>query len=393
MTFGAVRGSRRLRLIVLSVLTASLAGGVGALGASRSAEGAMTGFVRTCGTHFCLGGSVFQATGWNTYDLLSHQGPTCNTVAGTAAGQATVLAAAAATRQSVVRFWLFQDSVWNGSYYDWSNMDQLVTLAHIYGVHLMPVFENGNGVRWKQDPCFRPRPHPEDAWYAGGYNRPYAGMPETFWQYARQVASRYANEPAIFGWTLMNEPVDDDYPCDSAFYQFFATMTGAVRAVDPNHLITSGSPGPWNHGWTGTYANGYPCPAPAMNTFMKIFALPNNNIVEFHDYYYNAGTDASVAMLQHCGALRNAAAQCDTDWYQISLARRLNKPAIVGEMGFPNDPLRAANYARKLANILADGGAGYMAWEFELEPQNYDWYAFGPGDPVLGVLAKYGCGC
>ena len=52
------------------------------------------------------------------------------------------------------------------------------------------------------------------------------------------IAERYAEEPIILGYELLNEPIDQKY---SALYPYLQTtyqrVTAAIREVDKNHII------------------------------------------------------------------------------------------------------------------------------------------------------------
>lgn len=77
----------------------------------------------------------------------------------------------------------------------------------------------------------------------------------------------------------------------------------------------------------------------------------------------------------------------------------LNKPLIVGEAGMTacgswhgsqaeTGASRATKIDAKLGAFFGNGGAGYLVWAWE--PNNSCNYAFGPGDPLNGVLKRAG---
>jgi cellulase (glycosyl hydrolase family 5)/galactose oxidase-like protein len=341
-------------------------GGAGSDGALLSdawtwaAPADATPFVRDCGTQFCLGTRPFRFTGWNTYELAFPPGCATDLV-----DVAQDMQEAAENHVSVIRFWLYQDTTASGT--DFSTFDSVIALAHQYGLHLLPVFEDGNG--WPSlasTSCMHERSAPDDDWYGSGYLSPYGGFPISYKDYVSLVVQRYANEPAIFAWQLMNEPRDNGGNCDeSNFYNFFADMTNTVRSLDPNHLINSGS---------GVYTDpGFSCSS-GPDTYQSIYSLPNNNFAEFHDY------DQSSAM--------------PTDVQDaIDAAQSIGKPIIAGEMGITGGSTQAAQYDAKMSAAFAAGVAGYIPWEYQNVPSSRIQYAFGPTSAVLPVIAKYGCGC
>jgi len=64
-----------------------------------------------------------------------------------------------------------------------------------------------------------------------------------FWQdetgrILREVAARYRDEPAVFGYELPNEPVAEDL---DAFHHLNMRLIRAIRSVDPRHIIVVNS--------------------------------------------------------------------------------------------------------------------------------------------------------
>lgn len=58
----------------------------------------------------------------------------------------------------------------------------------------------------------------------------------------KQIAQRYANDPIVLGYDLLNEPIahyfKDDYPhLNAALEPFYKKCTAAIREVDKNHII------------------------------------------------------------------------------------------------------------------------------------------------------------
>ncbi len=57
------------------------------------------------------------------------------------------------------------------------------------------------------------------------------------------IAKRYANEPAVMGYDLFDEPYDDENSGDfkagaaTTLLPMYQDLTKAIRAVDPNHII------------------------------------------------------------------------------------------------------------------------------------------------------------
>lgn len=59
----------------------------------------------------------------------------------------------------------------------------------------------------------------------------------TLW---RAIAQRYANEPAVLGYDLLNEPISPYHDMDTLnprLEPFYQEIAAAIRQVDPNHVI------------------------------------------------------------------------------------------------------------------------------------------------------------
>jgi hypothetical protein len=349
-----------------------------------------TGVVDICGSQFCVNGKSFRFAGWNSPTAVAPDGCSPDRPDPT-----QLIAAAKAAHASVIRFWLYQDLTTSGR--DFSRLDALVNAAQQSGVYLLPVFEDGNAIKattWHPpgtaDTCgMHTRPRPDIAWFRNGYKKPYSGFPTSFKDYVSTTVGHYKDQKAIFGWMLMNEPVADDGSCDPAFHDFFKDMTDTVATNDPNHLVTSGSAGP------GT--NGFNCDH-APNTYADIFSLPHNDFLEYHDYTDPAAKPPSPPAnpspsFVPCDAPNTPAPCIDPgSEFATGTAKRIGKPIIIGEIGIlRQDADRAAEYRRRFQAAFRAGVTGVLPWEFALAPSpRLDSYWFGPGDPVLSVVAEFG---
>lgn len=85
--------------------------------------------------------------------------------------------------------------------------------------------------------------HKTAAWYAGGFRTNY--LP-----WVRTVVTRYRNSPAIAFWEILNEPGGTS---DQAMRAFFDETAAAIKAIDPNHLVSSGAQAAYVNG-TNDYA-------------------------------------------------------------------------------------------------------------------------------------------
>ena len=178
------------------------------------------------------------------------------------------------------------------------------------------------------------------AWFQNGYKTTVEpGDIVTYRQYVADVVSRYADNPTIAMWQLVNEgqALNDDGTCNesaglSALLGFSDDVGGLVHSIDPNHLVSLGViPG---------YAGGLLqfCGA-ANGDYETLMASPGNDVCDFHDYGY----PTEPMGIPTVPDLKTAIAACHAD----------GKPLMVAETGIfaTSDaqlPTRAAQFQAKL---------------------------------------------
>ncbi len=175
----------------------------------------------------------------------------------------------------------------------WTNIDWIVTEAAernmyvLLDLHTVP----GGGCPWGS--CGRVGPNPNAFWTTQAYQ----DMVVDIW---RAIASRYAGNPAIAGYDLINEPLidysedADDVAQKSAYYD---RLYDAVRAIDPDHTIYLAA----FFNWSSIYA-------PAIYGW-------ENVVYEVHPYDMPNGKDADAqntlveSTVAQVGAIQN-----DPNW-------------------------------------------------------------------------------
>lgn len=226
-------------------------------------------FVAKADTQFSLGGTPFHFVGVNMYNAAGDPaiyscGPWMQNPDEDL--QQWLHRAKVESGATVVRFWAFQSYTAGGT--DWSALDRVMHAASKEGVKVIPVLEN----QW--DSCTQGGIK-EASWYAGAYQRPYGGYPLSYRDYVRKVVERYRDDPAVFGWMLMNEAesaTPDGQQDPDALYGFTRDMSAFVHALDTNHLVTVGvSGGPGKPGASGGY-------------YVPLHALPTVDFLTYHDY-------------------------------------------------------------------------------------------------------------
>src|ERR1051325_7170854 len=178
---------------------------------------------------------------------------------------------------------------------------------------------------------------------------------ELYREHVERIATRrnsvtgvlYRDDPTIFGYELMNEA-----QCVTGRFEerrtWFAEMSGYLRSLDPDHLI---SPGDW----------GYRSAA-ERREWLADHALPNIDYCDVHNYPRN-DHDLSVDSPSVLGEfIAN----------RVAAAYSLAKPLVFGEFGMGTDGFKGfseLDWYREFfdANLRA-GTAGAMFWILTPDP-------------------------
>ncbi len=293
---------------------------------------------------------------------------------------------------NAVRMWFFQT---NGGPGNWEPFDRALGAIRRSGLRIVATLtdqwnggcDGGSGAEKTID------------WYQGGYRSPDAGHSLSYRDFAVEVAQRYADNPDIAMWQLVNEAqantVDPSgqVRCDNeagkrALRAFADDVTGAIKAVDANHLVNLGTIGGNQCGMAGSEA-------------FKYVHDGAVDLCEYHDYGAAAasmpgGADQLAQRLRDCAGLAHGA-----------------KPIFVGEAGIQGnvksdggpascdpwptcspDPItpesltqRATFFRAKIRAALDAGASGYLLWvKSPFYSAGSDRYAIGDGDPTEAAL-------
>ena len=411
------KGPSKLGLVVqvgicLSVILGALTMGVATLnpvlagterGTGSATKAATTGFVERSGTKLTLNGELYRFTGINIYtaagagpppgcgseDPLHIEVPLSQMRSGVVVRFWSFqdfedplnieVPLSQMPSGVVVRFWVFQDFFVSKGALDWTNFDQVLTIAAAHGDKVIPVLANSG------DYC--DGPVKDLAWYQSGYRTTVGpGDIVTYRQYVADVASRYADNPTIAMWQLVNEgnAVNADGTCNesaalSAELGFSNDVGSLAHSLDPSHLVSTGFIAGWQgHGagqWCGS-ANG---------DYQKLMASPGNDVCDYHDYGYQS----SPMGIPFPPDLTTAIQMCHAD----------GKPIMVAENGIYATGTselapRAADFRAKFVAQFQAGVVGDLMWCWAIGPDytvpatDADYGIF-PGDPSLRVLGTF----
>jgi mannan endo-1,4-beta-mannosidase len=349
-----------LLLPVLGVTAAACAGGV--------PPRATMGFVRRSATTLNVAGSAYRFVGVNVFSAAARAAADCEygTPYGTGTGFDTLLDGLPARPGGyVVRVLFTQQLATNAGMRDWSSLDHTVGALAARGWRAIVSL----GDEWGNCDAGADK---KQAWYETGYRSVAAGDVTSYRQWARDVAARYAGDPTVLAWTLVNEAQaggDGSVACDgvageAALAAWSDDMTGVVRSVDRNHLIAPG----YLYDSCGTWQAAY----------QRLHARPRVDLCDYHDYAPPGEPLGSADPFRAADALAYCTAA--------------GRAPFVGETGIKvtdvaGQQQRADDFAAKLSQQLGHGSNGETVWLWGCHAYPDDPYVLPPGDPALPVLA------
>ena len=201
------------------------------------------------------------------------------------------------------------------------------------------------------------------------------------------TGKRYADDPTIMAWQLANEPRPGGsdavaVPNLPTFYSWFDMTARCIKALDPNHLVGTGS-----EGLKGSIER-----ADVVAATHRSSAI---DYVTCHIWPGNWSWIDAAALASSYDA--GAAKVGDYISAHVRIAETLHKPLVIEEFGFPRDGLAAYDpsqstifrdrfYRQIYAAIEADGrrggplaGSNFWAWNGESRAMHAD-HRFRCGD-------------
>lgn len=266
----------------------------------------------------------------------------------------------------VIRFWAFQDFFVSGGSFNWSNFDLVLQLAAQHHDRVIPVLANQY--------AYCDGPAKDLAWYQSGYKTAVAaGDLVPYRQYVADVVTRYAGNPTIAMWQLVNEgqAVNANGTCSeaaalSALLNFSNDVGGLIHSLDPHHLVSLGT-------LAGYSGSGLQWCGAANGDYQTLMASPGNDVCDFHDYGYPNSPMGNP----QAPDLATAIQMCHAD----------GKPIMVAETGIlasAPDQLesRALEFQAKFYAQFQAGVVGELMWDWANIPQ----YVNPPADPDYGIF-------
>ncbi|MEO6996631.1 MAG: cellulase family glycosylhydrolase [Terracoccus sp.] len=379
----ARRGARSalLATLLLAMVTLLL---------SACGPGSSESFVKRSGASFTVDGAPFRFVGYNLYDGAASDVYSCSpsTRLDDMALAATLRAAHEEGGATVIRFWAFPTYTADGT--DFSGMDRFIAAARREGLRVLPVLEDGPGNCSTGESGVALSQVDGGHWYSNGYRQPLGRASISYRDYARLVAEHYRNEPAILGWTMVNEAETSERQPNgrTPLIAFAGDMAQVLHRADPNHLVT-----------LGTQGNG--APGNSGSDFRDIYVQGGLDFTEVHDWnHYGSDTEPLPGSVE--GKLPEAdSAECQ-GWSariacSFAIARSIDKPLVVGEVGVTatdgaTRQRRASLIAAKARAAFAAGAAGYLVWHLDRGQTDRLDVQVNPLDPLLPAMARIASG-
>lgn len=139
----------------------------------------------------------------------------------------------------------------------------------------------------------------------------------------RYTGVRYAEDPTIMAWQIGNEPRSFNPDNATAFLGWMSEISALIKRLDPNHLVSTGSEG--QMGCEGD-----------LTVVERLHADPNVDYMTIHIWPFNWGWVTA----EELGGVRLDTAIANTRTYidaHLDIARRIGKPLVLEEFGFPRD--------------------------------------------------------
>jgi hypothetical protein len=351
----------RYRHLVIALVIALV---LAPLSVPRPAKADIMSFVTRQGTQLMVESQPYRFTGVNIYNANSNGD--CS-YAFDSSSLATSLNAINPSG-GVIRAWFFQQLATPNGVRDWTAFDRTLSQARSHGFRLIATLIDQWGDCGSRTPGFG---YKDENWYESGYMHVDPIGTESYRSWAAETASRYAADPTILAWELVNEPevkpVKDGSCSTNAadiLRSFAADVSAVIKGVDPNHLVSLGTGG---GGQCGAQGDDY-----------GYVHSPNTiDLCSYHDY-----TPNSVMPGDQFNGLQNRINQCTS----------LGKPVFIGEMGLRpvdvGDTLAAREQAfhLKFAAQMAAGVVGELMWAWNKDASTLNNFDIRPGDPALTVL-------
>lgn len=200
----------------------------------------------------------------------------------------------------------------------------------------------------------------------------------------RYTGKPYTESPAIMSWQVANEPRCFSEDGKEQFAQWIQATAKAIKEIDPNHLVSTGSEG--KHGCEQD-----------MELWKRIHSYPEVDYANIHMWPYNWGWVTPATLSDSLpAAKRNTSAYIKEHLDAIADS---GKPIVIEEFGFPRDGMAIGQgsgvtardgYYDYVMRFVGDGegkvaGINFWGWGGTAKPAHRTWQ---PGDDYTGDPAQ-----
>ena len=219
-----------------------------------------------------------------------------------------------------------------------------------------------------------------------------------FRRYVMDIISRtntvtgkaYRDDPAIFSWQICNEPRPFGADNKEVFRDWLTSTAELIKSIDPNHMVSVGSEGK------------YGCEVD-LSLWEEIGRSPYIDYLNIHIWPFNWAWTTRDDM---SSGNVTPAVELSKEYLQehLEIARRIGKPLVVEEFGFPRDSMgfsrstsvsmRDVYYDAMLSEITDEAASGgflagfnFWGWGGFAEPSG-DHLMWQPGDDYTGDPAQ-----
>ncbi|XP_016703275.1 mannan endo-1,4-beta-mannosidase 2 [Gossypium hirsutum] len=355
----------------------------GDLKLSSLPKGLSLSFVERNGSHFILDGKPLYVNGWNSYWLMAHS------MDENSRGRVSVmLQAGAKMGLTVCRTWAFNDGGYEalqispGQFDErvFQALDYVIAEASRHGIRLLLSLVNNlqayggktQYVKWAWQEGIG-LSSSNDSFFFDPSIRKY------FKNYVLDVLTRkntitgieYRNDPTIFAWELINEPRCMSDPSGDTLQEWIEEMTGFIKSIDKNHLLTIGLEGLYgpkspksavNPGeWASTLGSDFVCNSNITNVdFTSVHIYPDH-------WFHDLGFEEKQRYVSKW--VRSHIEDCDEE---------LKKPVMFTEYGLSNQnkdfqASQREQFYRTILDIIyksakkKGSGVGALVWQFLVE--------------------------
>ncbi|KAB2047614.1 hypothetical protein ERO13_A13G055601v2 [Gossypium hirsutum] len=211
----------------------------GDLKLSSLPKGLSLSFVERNGSRFILDGKPLYVNGWNSYWLMAH-----SMDENSRRRVSAMLQAGAKMGLTVCRTWALNDGGYDalqispGQFDErvFQALDYVIGEASRHGIRLLlSLVNNLQAYGGKKIDGKLTNSQQAEIWFFG--NKTVLTRKNTI------TGIEYRNDPTIFAWELINEPRCMSDPSGDTLQEWIEEMTGFIKSIDKNHLLTIGLEG------------------------------------------------------------------------------------------------------------------------------------------------------